>query len=109
MNSIRNIALLVSLFAATAASSCAQADIETPRIDRRQDNQQQRIDQGIASGELTNREAARLQQQQTNIERLERRAESDGAISGAERARLTHKQNQASRAIARKKHNLRRR
>ena len=34
----------------------------TPRIDKRQENQERRIDQGVKSGELTKKEAARLEE-----------------------------------------------
>jgi hypothetical protein len=36
----------------------------TPRIDQRQENQAKRIDQGVKSGELTPKEAARLKKGQ---------------------------------------------
>lgn len=80
------------------------AQAETPRIDQRQGNQEQRIDQGIASGQLNQREANRLDRQQNRIDRMENRAMADGVVTGKERARITHEQNQASRHIAREKH-----
>ena len=99
--------------AATAAlllaANLAQAQTETPRIDERQARQEQRIDQGVASGELTQREATRLSRQQSRIDRVEDRAKADGELTKPERARLTHAQNAASRDIARKKHNRRER
>lgn len=89
------------------AASLAQAQTDTPRVDERQARQEQRIDQGVASGELTKREATRLTQQQNHIDRVEDRAKADGDLTKKERARLTHAQNAASRDIARKKHNRR--
>lgn len=102
---------MMKAFAATLllAASLAQAQTETPRIDERQARQEQRIDQGVASGELTKREATRLTQQQNRIDRVEDRAKADGELTKPERARLTHAQNAASRDIARKKHNRRER
>ena len=47
------------------AAGMADGQAETPGIDQRQANQEQRIDQGIASGQLTQREAGRLEQQAT--------------------------------------------
>ena len=84
------------------------ADVNTPRVDQRQENQEHRIEQGVASGALTDREANRLENQQDRIERLEDNAKADGMVTRSEKARLTHKQNKADRAITRKKHNLRR-
>jgi opacity protein-like surface antigen len=49
----------------TASLVFAQA--ETPRIDQRQANQEKRIDQGIAGGQLNEREATRLNNQQEHV------------------------------------------
>jgi hypothetical protein len=83
------------------------ADINTPRIDQRQENQERRIEQGVASGTLTEHEANHLQNQQDRIGRLETNAKADGIVTRSENTRLTHKQNKADRAITRKKQNLR--
>lgn len=82
----------------------AYAQAETPGIDQRQANQERRIDQGIASGQLNQREANRLDREQNRIDRMENRAKADGVVTDRERARITHEQNQASRHIAREKH-----
>jgi hypothetical protein len=77
---------------------------ETPGIDQRQANQERRIDQGVASGQLTEREANRLNRQQGRINKMEDKAKSDGVVTAKERARLNAAQNRASRNIAREKH-----
>ena len=82
----------------------AFAQAETPGIDQRQANQEHRIDQGVASGQLNQREANRMEREQNHINRMEDRAKSDGVVSDKERARITHQQNQASRHINREKH-----
>ena len=51
------------------ATSLVFAQAETPRIDQRQANQEKRIDQGIASGQLNEREATRLNNQQEHVNR----------------------------------------
>jgi hypothetical protein len=88
------------------ASMCgfAQPAGATPGIDQRQANQEKRIDKGIASGELTRREARRLEKQQAHINKAEDRAKADGVVTAAERKRLHHKQNNASANIYRQKH-----
>jgi opacity protein-like surface antigen len=80
------------------------AQAETPVIDQRQTNQDQRIDQGIASGQLNEREANRLNKQQGRIGKMEDRAMSDGVMTKRERARIGAAQNRASRHVARQKH-----
>jgi len=80
------------------------AQAETPVIDQRQINQEHRIDQGIANGQLNRREARRLDRQQDRIDRMENRANSDDVVTGKERARIGAAQNRASRHIAREKH-----
>jgi hypothetical protein len=79
----------------------------TPQVDQRQANQQQRINQGVASGELTPREARKLQREQNRIARHEAAAKADGTVTPQERRRLHREQDQASRHIAKKKHNRR--
>ncbi|HMU30833.1 MAG: hypothetical protein KF854_00975 [Nitrospira sp.] len=80
------------------------AQAETPRIDQRQANQERRIDQGIASGQLNEREATRLNNQQEHINNIEDKAKSDGVVTKKERARIKHAQDRTSRHIARQKH-----
>ncbi|HSB09488.1 MAG TPA: hypothetical protein VLM38_08225 [Blastocatellia bacterium] len=74
------------------------------RINRRQYQEQRRIGQGIRSGELTRREAARLEAGLARIRIHERFARRDGDITPRERARLNHELNRESRAIYRQKH-----
>lgn len=69
----------------------------------RQIQQQQRIQQGVASGEITRKEAVRLQAQQLNIKRAKRLAKADGIVTPVERAVIKHEQRQVSVAIYRQK------
>ncbi|HEX9743409.1 MAG TPA: hypothetical protein VGA17_11545 [Nitrospiraceae bacterium] len=94
--------LLVSLIAAAVAVPVyAQT---TPGVDTRQERQQQRIDQGVAGGELNQREAGRLQRRQDRIAAHEEKAKSDGVVTKRERRQLHREQNRASRHIAKEKH-----
>ncbi len=45
--------ILSLLLTATGAVFAQDASTATPRVDRREAHQQQRIDQGVASGQLT--------------------------------------------------------
>ena len=86
------------------AAGMAYGQGETTGIDQRQANQEQRIDQGIASGQLTQREAGRLEQQQQHINTIEDKSKSDGVVTKKERARLHAAQDKASKKIYRQKH-----
>jgi hypothetical protein len=94
-------ALALAALGAQAQSSDAAA---TPRIDRREANQEQRIQQGVGSGQLTARETYRLEKEQVAINRAEVKAKSDGKVAAQERRHLTKMQNRASRDIYRQKH-----
>lgn len=100
---------MIVVLAAVMASfaGIAMAGTATPRIDRREARQQHRIHQGVKSGALTPRETAHLQAGQAHVQRMETRAKADGHVTMGERARITRAQNRQSRAIYRKKHNLR--
>jgi len=80
------------------------ASAGTPRYDARQAHQQQRIANGLKSGELTAREARRLEAGQVHLNRVERRAKADGVVTARERAHMQHEENQQSRRIYRQKH-----
>ncbi|WP_140626939.1 hypothetical protein [Methylibium rhizosphaerae] len=97
----------LSMLAATSFAQDAAASApgtHKPRIDARQARQEQRIDQGIASGELTQRETRRLEREQAVINRAEDKARADGTVTTAERKRLHKMQDHASRDIRRQKH-----
>lgn len=92
--------ILFTLIAAAAAPAFAQA----PGYTQRDVNQEQRIEQGLKSGALDTKEAARLEREQGRIDRMEARATRDGNLTAAEKARINAAQNKASRDIAREKH-----
>lgn len=98
----RQAAALVAALAVGSligVASSAQAGINA-----RQHRQQARIAQGVRSGELTGREAARLERQERQIRREERLFRADGRLSPAERADLNRDLNRTSRNIYRQKH-----
>lgn len=91
----------------TMGMSCADAT-DTPGADQRQINQQQRIDQGVSSGQLTQKEADRLNAQQQRIADRETKMKSDGVVTAKERARLHRQQDRASANIYKQKHDRQR-
>lgn len=95
---------LAGVLAVVGASDADTRRTRDPGVNARQHNQRERIQQGVASGELTRRETGRLAAEQRDIRQLERAYKSDGALTGAERRDLQHEQNQASRDIYQQKH-----
>ncbi len=94
--------LLASLvLAVTSASSFAG----TPLINARQNMQQQRIYDGVASGEVTPGEYLKLQKGQARVQNLENKAKADGVVTPFERLRIHTAQNVQSARIFIKKHN----
>jgi uncharacterized membrane protein YebE (DUF533 family) len=76
----------------------------TPRIDAREARQEDRIEQGEKSGQLTPRETARLERGQAHVQTMEANAKADGVVTNQERARISHAQDVQSRDIYRQKH-----
>jgi hypothetical protein len=87
----------------SASSQRMQADVQ------RNINQQNRIEQGVQSGQLTNKEAARLERGQARVDHAEARAGADGHVTGREQARIQHRENTQSQHIYKEKHNGRQR
>jgi hypothetical protein len=103
-------ASLVAIVAATAflgSVPSAFAGTRSPGINRREANQQRRINRGIRSGQLTPKETYRLQRQQANINAQEARFKSDGNLSKRERRVLKNRLTRSSKNIYRAKHNRR--
>ncbi len=86
------------------ASALYAGPTDDPRIQKREQNQEKRIEQGEKSGQLTPREAGRLERQQTKIKQDEERMKSDGKLTKQERNKLNREQNRASRNIYKEKH-----
>ena len=74
----RTFTIVVLAAVMASFAATAMAGTATPRIDRREARQH-----------------------------MEARAKADGHVTAGERARITHAQNHQSRAIDRRKHNLR--
>jgi hypothetical protein len=88
-----------------AGSPAGAQSSYAPYIDQRQDNQQQRIQQGVDSGALTPGETNRLDRQQNHIQNAEDRMSADGNLSPRERDRLNRMENRGNRDIYRLKNN----
>lgn len=80
------------------SSQRMQADVQ------RNINQQQRIENGVRNGSLTNHEVAKLERGQSRVARKEARAGADGHVGAAEQARIQRTENRQSKRIHKEKH-----
>lgn len=78
-------------------------------VGQREHSQQDRIAQGVKSGQLTPGESARLERQQQSINREKNgmRAANGGKLTARDKTALNHRQNRASGNVYAKKHNRR--
>ncbi|HLI77652.1 MAG TPA: hypothetical protein VKV02_11945 [Acidobacteriaceae bacterium] len=109
----KTITLQMASFALAAALPLCAAAQTTPaerhHIAQRKGNQQQRIGQGVRSGQLTPGETRHLEGQERGINQEERgmRSQDNGHLTSQDRHTLARQQNQESPRIYRDKHNNR--
>lgn len=92
------------------AALVPMTSLAAPRqVNQRLENQQDRINQGIKSGELTRKEAGNLEAKDARIKNNERfdRKQDNGKLTPADRKSLNKQLNKASRNIYKDKHNNR--
>jgi hypothetical protein len=87
------------LFSAGALAQNAASETQ------RDTNQQNRIEQGLKSGQLTTKEAGTLERDEQRIDRTQAHDMKNGPLTAQEKAQIQHEQNQASRQIYQDKHN----
>lgn len=105
------IAMLTAACAALLIPAAAQNQTTTAptgqSIQQRKENQQDRIANGIASGQLTAGEANSLERKESNLNKEEglMRKEDNGKLTNADKKALNQQQNQISNQIYKDKHN----
>ena len=89
--------------------NAAQEHFGNNEVGQRRENQQDRIAQGIRSGQMTAGEAARTENREQNINRsiAADRAANGGRLTPQERRNINARQSSVSRQIYRQKHNHR--
>ena len=97
--------LILAALAASALSTAALADTVAEQDQQRDVNQQERIEQGLKSGELSTKEAGQLERDEQHVDHMEARDLKNGSISPTEQARLNAAENKTSNAIYADKHN----
>lgn len=105
MKKIIAFAAIVSIMGFTYTIS-AQV---TPKVTHKQVNQQERIQNGRKTGELTRKETAKLEMQQAKIQHDKRKAKSDGVVTPQEHRKLKREQRRASANIYMQKHDSQKR
>src|SRR5271169_934420 len=105
------LALMLPLAAQTAPNAVQTNPTppipKPPTINQRLENQQDRIAQGINSGQLTAGETANLETKESAITKevqADRQA-NGGKLTRAERTQVNHQLNRTSKQIYRDKHN----
>jgi hypothetical protein len=103
--------MTASILVATLACGAAMAQTvpDHPRVNevnQRLDNQQQRINQGLANGTMTGKQAARDEKHDANIAKRESvdEAKHGGHLTKGEQNRLNHSEDRNSRRIYKQKH-----
>jgi hypothetical protein len=95
------IAAIVATSVALPGYTLAQS---TPRVDERQEKQDNRIEKGLRRGELTKKEAQRLEKGQDRVDNLEEKALEDGKVTKREKKRIEKAQDTQSREIRKQRH-----
>jgi hypothetical protein len=102
---LTRLALAATLILSPAAIF-AQAP-SSATINQRKENQQDRIAQGVKSGQLTAGETSHLEHQEAGINKEEKgmRAQDNGHLTKQDKKTINQQQNQESKRIHRDKHN----
>jgi len=92
---------------ATPAAAPTPAAKPKPTVARRKENQQDRIAQGVKSGQLTAGETSKLETKEAALNRETKadRAAGGGKLTAAEKKQINGQQNQLSKQIGKDKHN----
>ena len=103
------ISLLLASLALIAGQAYAEQGARQhrprdPGVNQRQHNQQDRIKQGVRSGQLTKEETKDLRSEQKAIRQEERAYKSDGKLTKEERKDLHQDLNALSKDIYQEKH-----
>lgn len=90
-----------------ATSTPSTSTTNPPTIQDRKTDQQDRIANGVQSGELTPGESKNLENKEAGINQEERnmRSQDDGHLTSADRTKLNNQQNHVSKQIYNDKHN----
>ncbi|HUJ20225.1 MAG TPA: hypothetical protein VLX58_01830 [Bryobacteraceae bacterium] len=94
-------------FTSLMAAGLLVGGMNAQEIRQRAENQQDRIAQGVKSGQLTAGETANLERKEARLDRKVVRTKNrqGGTLTAKQKAEVNHRQNQLSRQIYSHKHN----
>ena len=109
---VGGLMLAGSASAQTSTTSGAGPGVVDPghprvnQVNRREENQQQRIGNGIKSGKLNSQQAANLEKRETSVQNREKKdmAAHNGHLTKAEQNGINRQQNRISKSIYDDKH-----
>ncbi|WP_233842183.1 hypothetical protein [Dyella sp. 2HG41-7] len=112
MNAKSKLVVVGLVIGAAMASGAAMAQTDVPNhprvneVNNRLENQQDRIDNGLKNGTMTQKQAARDETHDANIARRESvdEAKHDGHLTKKEQRNLNRSENKNSRHIYKQKH-----
>jgi hypothetical protein len=102
---MKTTAITLQLIAMSVLTTAAWAQTPAEQDQQRDVNQQQRIEQGLQSGQLSTKEAGSLERQEKHVDNMEARDLKNGSMSAGEQARLNAAQNKVSSDIYADTHN----
>ena len=75
-------------------------------VNQREENQQQRIANGVSSGKLSAQQTSNLEKREANLQKSEQKdmAAHNGHLTKAEQKNLNHRENKISNSIYKDKH-----
>ncbi|HLW87632.1 MAG TPA: hypothetical protein VKR57_04020 [Terriglobales bacterium] len=105
--------LFVGVSAAQTTTSGAGPGVVDPghprvnEVNSREENQQQRIANGVKNGSLSAKQTANLENRENHIQNEEKRdmANNNGHLTKAEQNKINRQQNHVSKSIYKDKHN----
>ena len=83
----------------------SSAQTRSPKIDKKERRQEERIRKGERSGEITPKEASKLETRENRIRNEKRVDKADGKLSRSERRQIRRDEHRADKQIYDKKHN----
>jgi len=93
----------------TSGAGPGVVDPGHPRVNQvngREENQQQRIGNGVKSGKLSSQQTANLEKRETSVQNREQKdmAKNNGHLTKAEQKGINRQQNRISKSIYKDKH-----
>jgi len=93
----------------TSGAGPGVVDPGHPRVNQvngREENQQQRIANGVSSGKLSARQTSNLENREANLQKTEKKdmAAHNGHLTKTEQNNLNHRENNISKSIYKDKH-----